>query len=146
MTDPSSRQRGWYIRTTTASVQLENKNSGRESQGACRQEELIGGKPPVVKEVWLWSGLVGVTQLVESLDSWDRSESIRSAGGWCGVATSLEVSCETVADQWGREQGRWRIYGVGSRYQTKAGEGRADWEYLVRAVVNCWVCELTIAL
>jgi hypothetical protein len=22
---------------------------GRESQGACRQDELIGGKPPVVK-------------------------------------------------------------------------------------------------
>jgi hypothetical protein len=25
------------------------KNAGRESQGACRQDELIGGKPPVVK-------------------------------------------------------------------------------------------------
>jgi hypothetical protein len=23
--------------------------TGRESQGACRQDELIGGKPPVVK-------------------------------------------------------------------------------------------------
>jgi hypothetical protein len=33
----------------TASVQLENKITGRESQGACRQDELIGGKPPVVK-------------------------------------------------------------------------------------------------
>jgi hypothetical protein len=33
----------------TASVQLENKNTGRESQGTSRQEELIGGKPPVVK-------------------------------------------------------------------------------------------------
>jgi hypothetical protein len=32
----------------TASVQLENKNSGRESQGACGQDELIDGKPPVV--------------------------------------------------------------------------------------------------
>jgi hypothetical protein len=31
-----------------ASVQLK-KNAGRESQGACRQNELIGGKPPVVK-------------------------------------------------------------------------------------------------
>jgi hypothetical protein len=30
---------------------IENKNSGRESQGAWRQHELIGGKPPVVK--WL---------------------------------------------------------------------------------------------
>jgi hypothetical protein len=36
------------MRTTTASVQLE-KNTGRESQGACPQDELIGGKPPVVK-------------------------------------------------------------------------------------------------
>jgi hypothetical protein len=25
------------------------KIAGRESQGACRQDELIGGKPPVVK-------------------------------------------------------------------------------------------------
>jgi hypothetical protein len=32
-----------------ASVQLENKITGRGSQGACRQDELIGGKPPVVK-------------------------------------------------------------------------------------------------
>jgi hypothetical protein len=32
-----------------ASDQLENKITGREFQGACRQDELIGGKPPVVK-------------------------------------------------------------------------------------------------
>jgi hypothetical protein len=32
-----------------ARVQFEEKISGRESQGAWRQEELIGGKPPVVK-------------------------------------------------------------------------------------------------
>jgi hypothetical protein len=31
-----------------ASIQLE-KNAGSESQGACRQDELIGGKPPVIK-------------------------------------------------------------------------------------------------
>jgi hypothetical protein len=47
--DLSSRQRGCYIRTMPASVQLENKMTGRESQGACSQAELIGGKPPVVK-------------------------------------------------------------------------------------------------
>jgi hypothetical protein len=29
------------------------KNAGRESQGACRRDELIGGKPPVVKYLWL---------------------------------------------------------------------------------------------
>jgi hypothetical protein len=32
----------------TATFQLE-KNAGRESQAACRQEELIGGKPSVIK-------------------------------------------------------------------------------------------------
>jgi hypothetical protein len=49
MTDPSSRQRGCYIRTMTANVHLRKKHSGRESQGALRQDKLIGGKPPVVK-------------------------------------------------------------------------------------------------
>jgi hypothetical protein len=38
----------------TASVQLKKK-SGRESQGAWRQDELFGGKPQVVK--WLWLSL-----------------------------------------------------------------------------------------
>jgi hypothetical protein len=33
----------------TASVQLENKIAGREYQGACRQDYLIGYKAPVVK-------------------------------------------------------------------------------------------------
>jgi hypothetical protein len=33
----------------TASVELKEKISGREPQGAWRQDELIGGKPPVVK-------------------------------------------------------------------------------------------------
>jgi hypothetical protein len=32
----------------TASVQLKKK-TGRESQGDCRQGELIGGKAPVLK-------------------------------------------------------------------------------------------------
>jgi hypothetical protein len=33
----------------TSNVQLENKNTGREFQETCRQDELIVGKPPVVK-------------------------------------------------------------------------------------------------
>jgi hypothetical protein len=33
----------------TASVQLKKTITGRDSQGAFRQDELIGGKPPVVK-------------------------------------------------------------------------------------------------
>jgi hypothetical protein len=35
----------------TARVQLKKEISGYESQGAWGQEELIGGKPPVVKEL-----------------------------------------------------------------------------------------------
>jgi hypothetical protein len=34
--------------TMKASIQLKKVNV-RESQGACRQDELIGGKPPVLK-------------------------------------------------------------------------------------------------
>jgi hypothetical protein len=33
----------------TAGVQLENKITGRESQGVGFQDELIGSKPPVLK-------------------------------------------------------------------------------------------------
>jgi hypothetical protein len=33
----------------TARVQLQKKISGREPEGAWRQDELIGGKAPVVK-------------------------------------------------------------------------------------------------
>jgi hypothetical protein len=44
-----TRPRGCHIRTITASAQMENKITGPESQGACRQDELIVGKPPVVK-------------------------------------------------------------------------------------------------
>jgi hypothetical protein len=36
-------------RTKTTRFQLKNKISGRESQGAWRQDQLIGGKSPVVK-------------------------------------------------------------------------------------------------
>jgi hypothetical protein len=36
-----------------ASVPLK-KIAGRESQGACRQDELIGGIPPVVKYLSLF--------------------------------------------------------------------------------------------
>jgi hypothetical protein len=36
------------MRIMTANIQL-GKMCGRESQGACRQDELIGGKPSVIK-------------------------------------------------------------------------------------------------
>jgi hypothetical protein len=38
-----------YIRTITASVELESKITGREYQGAWHQDEMIDGKQPVVK-------------------------------------------------------------------------------------------------
>jgi hypothetical protein len=34
---------------STAGIQLENKIIGRGSQGTCRQDELIRGKPQVAK-------------------------------------------------------------------------------------------------
>jgi hypothetical protein len=49
MTDPSSHQRGCYIRTINASVELQNKKSGRGSEGACRQDEVIVGRLPALK-------------------------------------------------------------------------------------------------
>jgi hypothetical protein len=38
----------YYITPITVTVQLGGKITGLESQGACRQQELIGGKQPVV--------------------------------------------------------------------------------------------------
>jgi hypothetical protein len=35
---------------------------------------------------------------------------------------------------------------VGSHYRATTGEDTADWEDLIRAVVNHWVCELARAL
>jgi hypothetical protein len=49
MTDSSSHQRGCYIRIITAVVELRKNNSGLESQGARRQDEVIGGKRTPLK-------------------------------------------------------------------------------------------------
>jgi hypothetical protein len=35
---------------------------------------------------------------------------------------------------------------VESRYQATTGEGTADWEYLLHAVMNCLLYELAMAL
>jgi hypothetical protein len=45
-TDPSSSQRGSYIVTITASVQLKEVD-GLKSQRSFSQDELVGGKPLV---------------------------------------------------------------------------------------------------
>jgi hypothetical protein len=47
-TDTSSRQRG-CLKGHHLKCSVRKKITGRDSQGACRQEELICGKPPVVK-------------------------------------------------------------------------------------------------
>jgi hypothetical protein len=54
----------------------------------------------------------------------------------CYKHDKSRVSCETVVGQ----------YGVGSHCQATTGEDTTDWEDLVRAVVNCRLCELKIAL
>jgi hypothetical protein len=46
-TNPYSRQTGCYVRIMTTRIQLK-ENYGREFQVAWRQDELIGGKAPVV--------------------------------------------------------------------------------------------------
>jgi hypothetical protein len=53
-TNTSSRRKGCYISTIKASVQLQ-KVSGRDLRGAWRQDELTGGKPPVVKLILIHS-------------------------------------------------------------------------------------------
>jgi hypothetical protein len=40
-----------FRKVITANVQLTNKIIDRESQGTCHQDELIGGKSPVIKEL-----------------------------------------------------------------------------------------------
>jgi hypothetical protein len=44
------------------------------------------------------------------------------------------------------EHGSWGIYGFGSRYPGMTGEDTAEWEDLVRAVVNSRVCDFSTTL
>jgi hypothetical protein len=46
---PVFSSEGIYIKTMTTNNHSKKKITGRESQGACREDELIGGKPPVIK-------------------------------------------------------------------------------------------------
>jgi hypothetical protein len=54
--NPSSHRRACFTRTMIVNSQQQKsrRHSGRESQGARSQEELIGGKPQVVKQLGLW--------------------------------------------------------------------------------------------
>jgi hypothetical protein len=60
------------------------KNYGGESQGACRQDKPIGGKPPVVFD----------SNPAES------QPMKRRLGGWCEIASSLGVSRLTGSSVW----------------------------------------------
>jgi hypothetical protein len=42
------RQRAYYVRAITAKVQLKKKISDSGTEGAWRQDEMIGGNPSVV--------------------------------------------------------------------------------------------------
>jgi hypothetical protein len=97
-TDPSSRQGGCYIRTTTASVRLENTIICRLSQGTCRQDELIGANLPVVKWVWPWSSYLLVrfrNQSRSDRRSWrlavESQTMKRRLWCWCETAARLAV-------------------------------------------------------
>jgi hypothetical protein len=86
-TNPSSRQRGCYIRTMTARVQLRN-NISSGTRGVWRQNEVFGAKPPVVKvtltliltltltlSCWLSQLTVVVVRSVKwEAGSWGRGE------------------------------------------------------------------------
>jgi hypothetical protein len=65
-------------------VLLGKKCNGRGSQGACRQHELIGGKPPVVSKV-PFTVTVSAVQCnavelsrVESRQLWDSCQPVRT--------------------------------------------------------------------
>jgi hypothetical protein len=113
---PSSnckQQRGCYKRTITTYVQLENTNSCRGPQGACRQDELIDGVPAVV--TWL------------SLDQKSR----RLVRDGCQPGSELSDSRRPVR-MWTRKQ-RTLLGCVTRQRLVKT----VDWEDLVRAVV--WI-------
>jgi hypothetical protein len=61
----------------TARVELEKTICGPGPQGAWRQDQLIGGKPPVVKQLWLrlWQrGFSCCELLVWEADSWGQGQ------------------------------------------------------------------------
>jgi hypothetical protein len=119
-----------------------------------RQLLLLGNSPEETMEVlleavismWFASRLYHATNRVQLVQlSWLVSEWVRGP---------LQFSpCEPLlleAGSWGtgiiRESRVSGTSAVGSRYQTTTGEKTADWNDIVRAIVNCRVCELAILL
>jgi hypothetical protein len=79
---------------------------------------------------------------------WSWAELSWEFGIWKSVSSTWELHWDRrqPARTWRHEHGIWRIYGVGSRYQTTTGEDAAEWKNLVCAVVRRWVYELARAL
>jgi hypothetical protein len=59
-----------------------DKNSGRETQGAWRQNEAIGGKLPVVKYLQLWVQL--------RIDRWSSELVVEQSPAGNNVSTEAE--------------------------------------------------------
>jgi hypothetical protein len=51
------------------------KNHDRESQGVCRQDELIGGKLPVVNWLWLELELNRILEFFVAAENWESRQS-----------------------------------------------------------------------
>jgi hypothetical protein len=99
--------------------------------------------------------LFSVSSALRLYDSTDRVEysGVKWAGWWAVRGLLRYSRCELLlleTSSWGteiiQEPRVRRTSAVESRYQTTTGEDTADWEDLVRAVVNCRVCESAIAL
>jgi hypothetical protein len=113
-------------------------------------ESLLGSDWSTITEVLL--------EAVFSIDplrgyvTWPTELSVDSevqSSGASWLVSKLEDYC-SEGFSWGtgrylEYRGSWTS-AVGSRYQATTCEDTAEWEDLVRAIVNCCVCELAIAL
>jgi hypothetical protein len=120
-------ERGCYIRIINASVQLENKFTGRESQGACRQDEPICCKPPLW--FWLWMLANGSRNLTE----------LSQSPSWISCDCELAVRRLEAGNDVSKENS------VRSRYQATTGdiEKRED-SVRAQREVECVICECSI--
>jgi hypothetical protein len=88
-----------------------------------------------VRRVWGWCEMaasLGVREMEWSSEF----------GSWKPVSSpwKLQWNRRQTARTWSNEHVSWRIYGVGSHYQTTTGEDTVDAEDLVRIAVNCRLC------
>jgi hypothetical protein len=86
----------------------------------------------------------------ETERDWDsrpwRRRGKRTRPHCCMSLRSKAESCEIAANLRGREPGSGGTWPFLEAVIQQRGEDTADWEELVRVVVNCRMCELAIAL